>query len=287
MDDNKIITVFIILIDNIIRIKIIYFLIIYILKMTFPISAIFIIAVLGFSTYLIYSQNQATVVSSQVVNTVPSKECPNCAKKVEVFDPQMQPFQPQPLQMQPFQMPPVQLPPVLNNVTVQQKDDRYADSIKKQDKYMMYDPLTYPQLRLPREVLDRYNEYYEKTGVYPPFNQATQPQLFDNPILNGFLVKLGEDNEPYNENIPSAVPLIRVKSVKNANRYFYYIVDQRYLSKLELKIPLDHVKVNGVRYTNSDFYGIPELFDGDIITDIPIYPEAKFKVSLYKTYHFP
>jgi len=157
----------------------------------------------------------------------------------------------------------------------------------------MYDPLTFPQLRLPREILDRYNEFYDRTGgangggSYPPFNQATQPQLFDNPVLNGFLVKLGENDEPFNENIPSAVPLMRVKSVKNANRYFYYILDQRYLSKLELKIPLDHVKVNGVRYSDPDFYGLPELFDGDVITDISIYPGAKFKTTLYKNYHFP
>ena len=30
-----------------------------------------------------------------------------------------------------------------------------------------------------------------------------------------------------------------------------------------------------------------ELFDDDIICDISIYPGARFRVTLYKTYHFP
>src|SRR4029078_11204206 len=150
---------------------------------------------------------------------------------------------------------------------------------KKQDSYSMYDPLTYPQMRLPREVLDKYNEFYEKNGTYPPFGQATQP-LFDNPILNGILIKQVDENEPFNDNIPSSIPLFRVKSAKNANRFFYYIIDQRYQSKLELKIPLDHIKLNGIRHNNADFYGLPEIYDGDIIENIPIYPIAKFKVTL-------
>lgn len=172
------------------------------------------------------------------------------------------------------------------NITIENDTDPYSDPIKKQDLYSIYDHLTYPQMRLPREVLDKYNEYYEKNGSYPPFGQTTQP-LFDNPILNGVLIKQMDDNEPFNDNIPSSVPLFRVKSSKNTNRFFYYIIDQRYLSKLELKIPLDHIKINGVRYNNADFYGLPELYDGDIIENIPIYPTAKFKIFLYKTYHFP
>ncbi len=84
-----------------------------------------------------------------------------------------------------------------------------------------------------------------------------QQPLFDNPVLNGVLIKQVDENEPFSDNVPSSVPLFRVKSAKNTNRFFYYIVDQRYLSKLELKIPLDHIKVNGIRYNNADFYGLP------------------------------
>lgn len=244
--------------------------------MSFPSSAIFIVVVLGFASYLIYMQNQS--IEQQQI------QIPNQIMKY------LQQKQPSPLpneQQQQMYQQPMQMPPMTTQITIQNDEDRFSDSIKRQDAHMMYDPLTYPQLRLPREVLDRYNEFYEKTGTYPPFNQATQPQLFDNPILNGVLVKINEDAEPFNNNVPSAVPLFRVKSVKNDNRYFYYIVDQRYLSKIEMKIPLDHIKVNGTTYNQSDFYGIPELFDGDIITNIPIYPIAKFKVTLYKTYHFP
>jgi len=187
---------------------------------------------------------------------------------------------------QPIILPAPQVQPVAN-VTIEQPDsDPYSDPIKKQDLYTMYDPLTYPQFRLPRDVLEKYNEYYEKNGAYPPFGQATQP-LFDNPTLNGLLIKIVDENEPFTDNTPNSVPLFRVQSVKNTNRYFYYVLDQRYLSKVELKVPLDHVKLNGVRYNNADYYGLPEIFDGDIIECIPIYPGVKFKVLLYKTYHFP
>lgn len=177
-------------------------------------------------------------------------------------------------------------PPMASIIIDNKKVEPYSDAIKRQDLYSMYDPLTYPQLRLPREVLEKYNEYYEKNGVYPPFGQATQ-KMFDNPVINGILIKMVDNTDPFDENIPSAVPLFRVKSSKNTNRYFYYIIDQRYLSKIELKIPLDHVKINGTKINNADFYGLPELFDGDIIEHIPIYPGAKFKVTLYKTFHFP
>lgn len=177
--------------------------------------------------------------------------------------------------------------PQITNVIIDNDNDPYSDHIKKQDLYMMYDPLTYPQLRLSREILEKYNEYYERNGIYPSFNQMTQPNLFDNPILNGILIKYNDDNEPFSDNIPSSIPLFRVKSAKNTNRFFYYIIDNRHAGKIELKIPLDHIKINGIRYNNADYYGIPELFDGDIIEHIPIYPDVKFKVILYKTYHFP
>lgn len=176
--------------------------------------------------------------------------------------------------------------PTVQATNIAVDTDPYADPIKKQDLYTLYDPLTYPQLRLPREVLDRYNDYQERTGVYPPFNQATQP-LFDNPILNGLLIKHVDDNDPFSDNVPNSIPLFRVRSSRNTNRYFYYVLDLQHLSKIELKVPLDHVRVNGVRYNNADFYGIPELFDGDCVESIPLYPHSKFRVMLYKTYHFP
>lgn len=202
---------------------------------------------------------------------------------------QMGPMGPNPMgPMGPNPMAPMNPNPI--NITLKSGEptDPYSDAIKKQDLYTMYDPLTYPQLRLPREVLERYNEYYKATGTYPPFNEATQPFLFDNPILNGYLVKTTVENEPFVESIPTTVPLYRVRSSTNSNRYFYYVIDNRNFNMLlQPKIPLDNVKVNGVRIQNADFYGLPELFDNDMLEDINIYPGAKFKVNLYKTYHFP
>lgn len=256
--------------------------------MTFNNSAIIIIIVAVFAFYLIYSQN-----NQPKYITVP----PQIAQLKSPSPSQQQTSQ----QLFQSQIPPCQkceqyknqlahqahsLQPQVTNVMIENEGDPYSDQIKKQDLYSMYDHLTYPQMRLPREVLEKYNEYYEKSGTFPPFGQATQP-LFDNPILNGVLIKQVEENEPFSDNVPSSVPLFRVKSAKNTNRFFYYIVDQRYLSKLELKIPLDHIKINGVRYNNADFYGLPELYDGDIIENIPIYPNTKFKITLYKIYHFP
>ena len=171
--------------------------------------------------------------------------------------------------------------PQVTNVMIEQETDPYSDPIKKQDLYSIYDPLTYPQLRLPREVLEKYNEYYDKNGSYPPFNQSTQP-LFDNPVLTGFLIKQVDENEPFTDNVPTSIPLFKVKSSKNVNRFFYYTLDQRYSSKLELKIPLDGIKVNNVRYNNAEFYGLPELYDGDLIEHISIYPTNKFVVKLRK-----
>lgn len=164
--------------------------------------------------------------------------------------------------------------------------DGYSDPIKRMDKSAMYDPLSYPQLRLPREVLEKYEEYYKENGSYPPFYESTRP-LFDTPILNGILIKEVDDNEPFGDNIPSTIPLFKIKSAKNVNRFYYYVLDQRHHSKLELKIPLDNVKINGVRYTNTDFYGLPEIYDNDIIENISVFPGTRFKVFLYKTHHFP
>lgn len=238
--------------------------------MTLSGSTVIIIIVIGVALYLIYNQN-TQYKYIQLPPHVIKEPCPNCHNQLP----------PPPVVTTP--------PPQITTVTVDNVDnvDPYSDAIKRQDLYSMYDPLTYPQLRLPRDVLEKYNEYYDKSGSYPPFGQATKPYLFDNPILNGILIKQVEENEPFYDHIPSSVPLFRVKSSKNTNRYFYYIVDQRYFSKVELKIPLDHVKVNGIRYNNADYYGLPELFDGDCIEHIPIYPYTRFKVMLYKTYHFP
>ena len=172
------------------------------------------------------------------------------------------------------------------HITIDSPRDPYSDPIKSQDMYSMYDPLSYPQQRLPRDVLEKYNSYYDQTGSYPPFNQATQP-LFDNPILNGILIKHCDSEDPFHDQNPTTVPLFRVKSAKNTNRFFYYIVDQRYVGKMDLKVPLDFVKINDVSFSNSDFYGLPEIFDGDFITEIPIYPGSTYKVMLYKTFHFP
>lgn len=235
-------------------------------------STIVIIIVIAFAFYLIYSHNnQQKIIHMQAPQKPQTFQspCPPCKKcEHDKHHPQI----PQ--------------PPPITNVTVDTDNDAYSDPIKKQDTYTMYDPLTYPQYRLPRDVLQKYNEYYERNGAYPPFGQATQP-LFDNPTLNGYLIKECEENEPFNDNVPGTVPLFRVASSKNTNRYFYYILDQRYFSKVELKIPLDHVKLNGIRHNNAEFYGLPEIFDGDIIEHIPIYPLTRFRVVLYKTYSFP
>ncbi len=248
--------------------------------MAFNSSAIIILIVVAFAFYLIYSQNsgpkyyplqQQPQISHFKNGSQPSVPCEKC----EMFKQKLS-------EKQNTGSSGI---PQINSILIENDSDPYSDPIKKQDLYGMYDHLTYPQMRLPREVLEKYNEYYERNGSYPPFGQSTQP-LFDNPILNGFLIKQLDDNEPFSD-VTAPVPLFRVKSAKNTNRFFYYIIDQRSMSKLELKIPLDHIKINSIRHHNSDFYGLPELYDGDIIENIAIYPGTKFKVTLYKTYHFP
>ena len=259
--------------------------------MTVPNSAIIIFVVMVFALYLIYNQNNQPMFMQHMgmhqqhmggmngmnVQQAPqAPQCPPCPPCNHRMPPNHAPSQG------------MQMPPQPINVNIAGEDtDPYSDPIKKMDLYTMYDPLTYPQLRLPREVLEKYNDYFKATGTYPPFGEATQPFLFDNPQMVGILIKHVDENEPFADNIPSSVPLFRVRSSKNANRYFYYIIDQRYLSKIEQKIPLAHVKVNGVRIPNANEYGLPELFDEDVIEDIPIFPFAKFKVTLYKTYSFP
>ncbi|AEQ32827.1 hypothetical protein [Acanthamoeba polyphaga mimivirus] len=273
--------------------------------MTFNNSAIIIVIVVAFAFYLIYSQNnqpkyiQPSQQISNFKSNIESPPCASCSKNQDYKNHDQHRNQensrnydnysdkPNPrLNHQYLPQQVVQYPPQTTNIMIENETDPYSDPIKKQDLYSINDPLTYPQLRLPREVLDKYNEYYEKNGSYPPFGQSTKP-LFDNPILNGILIKQVDENEPFVDDVPGSVPLFRVKSSKNTNRFFYYILDQRYLSKVELKIPLDNIKINGVRYNNADFYGIPELYDGDMIESIPIYPSSKFRIQLYKTYHFP
>lgn len=241
--------------------------------MAFNNSMLIIVIVFLFVLFLIYSQSRQPKYVIYPKSPQQQQSCPNC--KYEGYK-----------QYKPNDPIHTQSSPQVTNVVVDHDSDPYSDPIKKQDLYTMYDPLTYPQLRLPREVLEKYNEYYEKNGTYPPFNQYTQP-MFDNPILVGYLIKQIDENEPFADNVPNSVPLFRVKSAKNNNRFFYYIIDQRHQSKIELKIPLDHVKINGVRRDNADFYGVPELYDGDVVENIPVFPNNRFKVVIYKTYHFP
>jgi len=238
--------------------------------MSIPSYVIVITIVILFALYLIYNQSKNEKISIKYNQR--KIECPACP----VY--QHHPVQNEPMYRYQQNQPTV----IINN-----ESDTYADQIKKLDSYTMNDPLSYPQLRLPRDVLEKYNEYYDKNGIYPPFNQNTQSKLFDNPQMVGILIKLVDENEAFTDNVPNSVPLFRVKSSKNANRYFYYIIDQKYLSKIEQKIPLDSVKINGVKQTNGDFYGLPELYDDDILENIPIFPYTKFKVTMYKSYHFP
>jgi hypothetical protein len=244
-------------------------------------NTLMIIIVAGVALYLIYSKYKQ---DDEYGNGMRSMQMqPNPGSVSGPYPTQMP--------MQPSMQMPMPMPPPMSNPTKIVIDnnptDPYSDSIKRQDLYTMYDPLTYPQLRLPREVLEKYQEYYRANGVYPPFGENTQPYLFDNPIMNGYLTRIPNITEAFSDNTPSTVPLFRVKNTKNSNRYFYYVIDQRYLSKIETKIPLDHIKLNGTVYNNADFYGLPEIFDGDLIENIPIYPGISWKVTLYKVYHFP
>lgn len=173
------------------------------------------------------------------------------------------------------------------DIIITRDDDPYSDHIKKQDLHNMLDPLTYPQQRLPRHVLEQYTKYFGENGRYPPFGFATQPQLFDNPTSVGYLMLVRDQDLPYDPLIPTSIPLFMIRSSKNNNRYFYYIIDQRPLNQINAKIPLDNVRINGIKYPKADFYGIPELYDDDIVEDINIYPGKKFTSKIYKTYFFP
>ena len=255
-------------------------------------SIIIIIVVVAFAFYLIYSQNsqpkyvvqpqQQISGYEQVDDRNRSTPCTKC----EEYKNQLAYYHSETDNQYHYPQP-AQYPSQQNTkIIIESEADQYSDPIKRQDYHSMHDILSYPQLRLPREILEKYNEYYERTGTYPPFDQATQP-LFDNPILNGLLIKQPGHNDLFHENIPSTVPLFRIKSTKNSGRFFYYIIDQRTQSKLELKIPLDNIKLNGTRYSNAEYSGLPEIYDDDMIENIPGYPGAKFKVLLYKTHHFP
>jgi hypothetical protein len=197
-------------------------------------------------------------------------------------------------------------------------EDPFADSIKRTDLYTIYDPLTFPQQRMSREVLDMYKAYYEKNGSYPPFNLATQGYLFDNPIQVGYLVRTdnnrgnddfdgspnrrgrsgspdcdGErgtcrnDNNVVFQEAPYTIPLFRVKSAKNTNRYYYYTIDQKYFGKFQTKIPFVKVVLNGKFYNNADEYGIDEVFDHDTMEIKNIYPGIIYRATIYRQNHFP
>jgi hypothetical protein len=176
--------------------------------------------------------------------------------------------------------------PQITQINIEGPDsDPYSDPIKKQDLYTMYDPLTYPQARLPREILEKYDEYYKKHGVYPNFGEHSKP-LFDNATQCGVLVQHSDDEDIYNNSIAS-IPLFRLKNVKNNDRYYYYILDQRAAGKLEPKIPLDELKINDRSWKDGKVRGLPEITDGDIIKGIPIHPSQKFKAVIYAMQHFP
>ncbi|AKI80064.1 hypothetical protein QJ850_gp635 [Acanthamoeba polyphaga mimivirus] len=265
--------------------------------MAFNNSTIIIIIVIAFAFFLIYSQNNQPKIIQQPVPQIsqfksqlnqPQNNQHNGHLNPSIISPQLCPkCDKENCSLEQISPSRSKSPtPQITNVHIEHESDPYSDPIKKQDIYGMMDPLTFPQQRLPREVLQKYQEYYDKNGSYPPFGQNTQP-LFDNPVLAGILIKQVDENEPFTDNVPSSIPLFKVKSNKNSNRFFYYIIDQRYFSKLELKIPLDSIRVNGVRYNNAEFYGIPELFDGDVIDNIALYPSNRFSVKLYKIYSFP
>lgn len=214
----------------------------------------------GIVIYLIYNENNQTPIIKKIY--VPVRQ------NIPITPPQHQQSE-------------------VNRIEITQSppENLYTDPIKRQDLYHLYDPLTYPQTRLPRDILHRYQQYHREHGVYPPFNYATQPELFDNPIDVGFMTK--DPDSDTIDNVPNALPLFRVKSVKNANRFHYYTLDQRFGTKIDVKIPFDNVTVNGTKYSNSDYYGIPELFDDDTIEGVSVFPNTKFRVKIYKTYHFP
>lgn len=175
------------------------------------------------------------------------------------------------------------MPKIVQPHIVINKDKPITDPIKDADLKTLYDPLTYPHQRLPREIMMQYEEYYKKTGQKVPFHESTR-KLLDTPTLNGLLIRKLPEGETCCYDIPSAVPLFRVRSLQNHNRFFYYIIDLRYPSKIEIKVPLDNIKINGCYYDNADIYGVPELFDNDEIECISIYPNILFRVSLYKPY---
>jgi len=164
--------------------------------------------------------------------------------------------------------------------------DAPLDPIKRHDLQDMSDPLSYPQLRLPREVLEKYQEYYEQTGSHPPFGDPSRP-LFETPVVNGFLIRMTDPDEAFVPDAPSTIYLYRQKSAKNNNRFFYYVIDNRQHNHTGVKIPLDDTKINGVLQKNSGQYGLPEIYHGDIIERIPGFEGVKFKVHLYRTNHFP
>jgi len=234
-----------------------------------------------------------------------------------------QPMQPMQQQVQQPMDPMImmqQQPPINVNVATGE-DDPFTDYIKKTDNYGMYDVLTYPQQRMSREVIELYKQYYEKNGTYPPFNMASRGYLFDNPIPVGYLHRddrgggcgdgycgregydgndrggrdRSRDSEGgrfnnegmINQEAPYTLPIFRVKSAKNNNRYFYYTIDQKYYGKYQTKIPFQNVLLNGVPFKNADEHGIPEIFDHDRVEIMNIYPGIPYKATIYKQNHFP
>jgi hypothetical protein len=255
-------------------------------------SVVIILIVALFAFFLIWSwmnsrKNTVSVTSAQPVNLGTPAPIPYGAPRIEGAE-----FQPQGPPVWPDQIPPKyhtareQPTPSVTQINIEgPNSDPYSDPIKKQDLYTMYDPLTYPQARLPREILEKYDEYYKKHGVYPNFGEHTKP-LFDNATQCGVLVQYSDEEDIYNNSIAS-IPLFRLKNVKNNDRYYYYILDQRGSGKLEPKIPLDELKINDRTHKDGKTRGLPEITDGDIIKGIPIHPSQKFKAVIYAMQHFP
>src|ERR1700747_2467223 len=190
-------------------------------------STVVVIAIIIISIILIWvSQGSPNIKYVQQQSS-----CPPCAK------PQVQ-YVPVPTQQGPINV-------NLNN------EDPFSDAIKRQDEYMLNDPLSYPNKRLDRATLQAYQDYYNKNGVNPPFNYHTQPWLLDNPIVIGYLSKM--DQSPYEmDDVPASIPLMMLKSPKSNIRFFYYIVDQRHRGDIPVKVPFDDVTINGTRYRNAD-----------------------------------
>lgn len=238
-------------------------------------SIIIILVVVGVIILLVYSQTK---------NDDGSKSCPPCPKQ------SCPKYGRDPNYIQ------VAAPPI--NVTVNPNLDPMGDPIKMQDDQFVRDNLIYPMKRPNREVLEQIARYMGESGYayptagyptgkptgYPPWHNLTQPGFIDNPKMVGYLTKM--DLTPY-EDTQQSIPLFEMKSPRNANRYFYYIVDQKNRGDIGVKVVFENITVNGRSTRNADENGIDEIQNGDIIEGVQIYPGVKFKANIYRSSIFP